>query len=252
MSIRLRLTLLYSTILALTLIAFSTILYLTQAQVTMNDLKANLTRQAGPMVNGSRRFSERGDSPPSPSGNFPLPGRWTQVRNAEGVITSHTNDLSDSSLPLSDAGLRSVQSGVDWFETAEVQDQPLLVYSTPAVTQGNALQIVQVATPITEREQSLNTLRFILTIGSAIVILGAFAVGWILSGAALEPINRITHTAQAIGADRNFSRRVDHVGPKDEVGQLATTFNAMVSELESAYRQLQKTLESQRRFVADA
>lgn len=255
MSIRLRLTLLYSALLALTLILFSTALYLTQAQVTLNDLKTNLTRQAGPMVNGLRRFAERTDqpSPTSPTlGNFPLPGRWTQIRNAEGVITAHTNDLSDSSLPLSDAGLKSVQTGKDWYETAEVQDQPLLIYSTPVTTQGNTVQIVQVATPVTEREQSLNTLRLILSIGSAIVILAAFAAGWFLSGAALEPINRITHTAQAIGADRNFSRRVDHQGPKDEVGQLATTFNAMLSELESAYRQLQKTLESQRRFVADA
>lgn len=250
MSIRLRLTLLYSALLAITLIVFSTTLYLTQAQITLNDLKTNLTREAGPMVNGLRRFTGRND--PLPSGNFPLPGRWTQLRNADGVITAHTNDLSDSSLPLSDAGLKSVQSGKDWYETADVQDQPLLIYSTPVTSQSNTLQIVQVATPVSEREQSLNTLRLILSIGSAIVILIAFGAGWFLSGAALEPINRITHTAQAIGADRNFSRRVDHKGPKDEVGQLATTFNTMLSELETAYRQLQKTLESQRRFVADA
>ena len=42
MSIRLRLTLLYSAILALTLIVFGTALYTIQAQETMNSLRANL------------------------------------------------------------------------------------------------------------------------------------------------------------------------------------------------------------------
>jgi signal transduction histidine kinase len=155
-------------------------------------------------------------------------------------------------LPISAAALQAVQNGIDWFETAMVDEQSLLIYSAPVSTQGRVTQIVQVATPIAEREQSLNTLRLILLVGSAIVILGTFVVGWVLSGTALAPIHRMTQTAQAIGAERNFSRRVDHAGPKDEVGQLATTFNAMLSELESAYRQLQHTLESQRRFVADA
>jgi len=251
MSIRLRLTLLYSAILAITLIAFSAILYITQAQVTYNDLKASLARQAAPLVNdnGPRRLLEHPDQLPPP-GNFP--GRWAQILNLDGSVIAHTSDLSDTLLPLSAAGLPAVQNGTEWFETAQVEGQPLLIYSAPVTTQGRVTQIVQVATPITEREQSLNTLRLILIIGSAIVILGAFAVGWVLSGAALAPIDRITHTAQAIGAERNFSRRVDHVGPTDEVGQLATTFNVMLSELESAYRQLQQTLESQRRFVADA
>jgi signal transduction histidine kinase len=45
---------------------------------------------------------------------------------------------------------------------------------------------------------------------------------------------------------------VQHTGPPDEVGQLATTFNAMLAELESAQRQLEQSLDSQRRFVADA
>jgi signal transduction histidine kinase len=74
----------------------------------------------------------------------------------------------------------------------------------------------------------------------------------VLAGTALRPIERITHTAQTIGAEHDFSRRVQHIGPTDEVGQLAITFNAMLAELETAYRQLEQALDSQRRFVADA
>jgi two-component system, OmpR family, sensor kinase len=98
----------------------------------------------------------------------------------------------------------------------------------------------------------LNTLRVILIAGDTLVILAAFAIGWFLAGAALAPIHRITQTAQAIGAERDFRRRVQHIGPNDEVGQLAITFNTMLTELESAYRQVEQALDVQRRFVADA
>jgi signal transduction histidine kinase len=257
MSIRLRLTLLYSVILALTLVGFSAALYFAQSQVTFDAITTTLERQAQALANSERRMPRRPEgqppAPPSSSSSLMnLPGRWTQTRNPEGVVLGRSADLGDTSLPLSDAGLRAVQSEQSWVETAQVQDEPLLIYSQPVMIQGRLMQIVQVAASIEERAQSLATLRMILIVGSTLVILAAFAVGWILAGAALRPIHRITHTAQAIGAERNFSHRVQHVGPNDEVGQLAITFNTMLSELESAYRQVEQALQAQRRFVADA
>ena len=40
-----------------------------------------------------------------------------------------TLDLSGATLPLSAKGLQAVQGGTGWFETATVQDEPLLIYS---------------------------------------------------------------------------------------------------------------------------
>jgi two-component system, OmpR family, sensor kinase len=262
MSIRLRLTLLYSVILALTLIAFGSILYVTQWRATFDSIKSDLVRQAGFLADGGSRPGPPEGPPepaPEPSGAPPetdqpgsLPGRWTQTLSMDGTITAQTADLSDTSLPLSIEGLQAVQGGRDWFETAQVDDEPLLIYTRPYTTQAGAAAIVQVAFPISQSLHSLNTLRLILVIGSSLVFLAAFAIGWVLAGTALGPIHRITSTAQAIGAERNFSRRVEHQGPADEVGQLAVTFNEMLAELESGYRQLESALRSQRRFVADA
>ncbi|MGE5141702.1 MAG: sensor histidine kinase, partial [Rudaea sp.] len=98
----------------------------------------------------------------------------------------------------------------------------------------------------------LSTLRLILIIGDLFAILVAFLIGWLLSGTALSPIHRITQTARDIGMRRDFARRVENRGPNDEIGQLAITFNSMLTELESAYRQVQQALQTQRRFVADA
>jgi two-component system OmpR family sensor kinase len=264
MSIRLRLTLLYSVILALTLIAFSTILYVAQTHFTYDSIKTNLIRQADAFAHGPRRFPGSSGQPeipgapsggPPPEGNLPggaLPARWAQIRSFDDTVIWQSPDLSDTTLPLSDKGLQAVQNGTGWFETAQVQDQPLLIYSQPFRAQDGAVEIVQVATPIAERAQALSTLRLILVVGCSLVTIVAFAIGWVLSGTVLRPIHRITHTAQAIGAEHDFSRRVQHAGPTDEVGQLAVTFNTMLAELETAYRQLEQTLESQRRFVADA
>ena len=185
-----------------------------------------------------------------PSGT--LPGRWTQTRSLDGEVTGQTLDLSGTTLPLSAKGLQAVLSDTGWYETATVQDEPLLIYSQLNIGADGVNRIVQVAFPIAQSQQSLNTLRLILAVGSSLAILVAFALGWVLAGTALRPIQRITQTAQAIGAERNFGRRVEHKGPADEVGQLAVTFNAMLAELESGYRQLEDALDSQRRFVADA
>ncbi len=257
MSIRLRLTVLYSAILALTLIVFGTVLYLTQSQATYDTITANLERQAMDLANRDRRPPRLppGGAPPAvnPPAIVTLPGRWTQFRDASGAVVGRTADLGDTPLPLSDTGLVRVKAGQPWIETAVVDDEPLLIYSQPVIaSSGGITGVVQVAASTTEREQSLSTLRIILVAGSLLVIVAAFGIGWVLSGMALEPIHRITQTAQTIGAERNFARRVDHLGPNDEIGQLAVTFNGMLTELESAYRQVEQALDAQRRFVADA
>jgi signal transduction histidine kinase len=258
MSIRLRLTLLYSAILAVTLITFSMLLYVTQARATYEGIRSDLLRQVERFSRANESFPGPGAPPPDgipaefslPSGT--LPGRWTQTRDITGAILARSLDLTGTELPLSETGLRNVQTGKVWVEIAQVEDQPALIYSQRYTTWDGLAQIVQIAFPVAQAQSSLNALRLLLLAGSSLAIILAFAVGWVLAGTALQPIHRITQTAQAIGAEHNFSRRVEHEGPADEVGQLAVTFNDMLAELEAAFRQLEETLESQKRFVADA
>jgi len=263
-SIRLRLTLLYSLILALTLVWFSATLYAAQTRLTYDNVKTNLQRQGDAMANPPRRFprpATQSPDAPSPALEKPpamralgttLPGRWAQTLSLTGTVTAHTADLSGVTLPLSAPGMSAVTAGFGWFETARVEDQPVLIYSRPANLPDGTRQILQIATPIAERQQSLLFLRMILLIGCELAIVIASAAGWFVAGTALRPIDRITHTAYAIGVERDFSHRVQHAGPADEVGRLAVTFNAMLTELEMAYHQLEQALDSQRRFVADA
>ncbi len=249
MSIRFRLTLLYSTILALTLIAFSAAVYLTLSQTTIRVQEDRLAEEAGRLT-AAREF--RLDRIIFPFGRLAAAKTFVQTRSIDGQINDKTDNLVDFDLPLSPAGLQSVRAGQPWIETAVIEGERLLIYDKPVNVGSHIIGVVQVARSLAEQDQSLSTLRGFLIVGSCIAIVIAFGMGWLLAGAALRPINRITHTARAIGAERDFARRVDHTGPLDEVGELATTFNSMLTELQAAYQHVEQALQAQRRFVADA
>ena len=248
MSIRLRLTLLYSAILALTLIVFSSALYLMQSRTTMREYEQRLA--------GATRFLENAERSPflierPPRRRFP--GQpYVQFRNLDGEVIESDPNLDGIVLTLSENAFEAVTRGESWVETISVEGERFLVHNQSLALPDGTRGVAQIAVSLAERDQNLNTLGRILIVGSSIAVLFAFGVGWLLAGEALRPINRITQTAQAIGAERDFGRRVQHSGPKDEIGQLATTFNDMLTELQAAYRQVEQSLQVQKRFVADA
>ncbi len=249
MSIRLRLTLLYSTILALTLIAFSVVLYLTLSRVTFNALRDQLLAEARTLVVASQL---RRGGIALPATKFSASDTFVQTLTVDGAVEDRTENLYGYDLPLSDEGMRAVQAGNTWVEPGAIQGERLLIYTTPVNIYGRSFGFLQVARSLEERDRSLRTLQTILLFGGGVATVSAFGIGWLLAGTALRPVTRMTHTARAIGDARDFGRRVDYHGPPDEVGRLATTFNSMLTELEAAYRQVEQALHAQRRFVGDA
>lgn len=274
MSIRLRLTLLYTAILALTLIVFSTILYAIQSQSTLNMIEQDLMKSAGPLVGAWARFHSdwgRGSPQPPP---WPNPEDRTYRDEAQRVLQPvvreevgrdavhildaqgtplelQINEQSDA-LPISQEGLTELQSGSAWMEVShDDEDARWLIYNIPVLTDDEMIGIVQLARSLEDRDRSLRSLGWTLTIGSLSTTLIAFGIGWLLAGTTLRPIHRITQTAQRIGESRDFTSRVDYKGPKDELGRLAMTFNGMLARLQDAYQQVAHALQMQRDFVAD-
>ena len=77
-----------------------------------------------------------------------------------------------------------------------------------------------------------------------LVLAVAAAGGWLLAGRALEPVSAMGRRTREIGAS-NLHARLPVENPRDELGALATTINALLARLEDAFAQ-------QRRFIADA
>jgi signal transduction histidine kinase len=78
----------------------------------------------------------------------------------------------------------------------------------------------------------------------AVVIALAAALGWVFSGRALRPVHQVTAAARA-ASWHNLSARIAPAGPRDELRELAETFDEMLGRLQAAF-------ESQQRFIANA
>ena len=83
----------------------------------------------------------------------------------------------------------------------------------------------------------------LLTQGAiALVVVGGRGgrLGWLIAGRVLAPLHRVTETARRIAAapaaDRGLHERIALAGPRDEVKELADTFDTMVERLDQVLR----------------
>jgi signal transduction histidine kinase len=95
-----------------------------------------------------------------------------------------------------------------------------------------------------QRDLTLSHLLQYSLITLAVVVALAAILGWIFSGRALRPVHRITTAARA-ASEHNLSARVAPTGPRDELRELAETFDEMLGRLQAAF-------EGQQRFIANA
>ena len=72
----------------------------------------------------------------------------------------------------------------------------------------------------------------------------AAAAGWLAAGRILRPVHRLTAAARA-ASEQNLSQRIALQGPRDELRELADTFDTMLERLDRAFA-------SQRQFIANA
>ena len=88
---------------------------------------------------------------------------------------------------------------------------------------------------------TVGLLGFVLLVGGA----------YLLTRAALSPVEAVVRAAGEM-SEGDLSRRLPVANPKDEIGRLTTTINALLARLEVAFSRLEETLSRQRRFAADA
>jgi signal transduction histidine kinase len=93
-------------------------------------------------------------------------------------------------------------------------------------------------------EQALLELRQYSLWAIVVLFLLSLGIGWVVSGGVLRPIERITGVAKDIQAT-DLSRRINLGGPRDELRELADTFDAMLGRIDDAF-------ESQRQFIHEA
>nr|WP_205864333.1 HAMP domain-containing sensor histidine kinase [Planosporangium mesophilum] len=147
---------------------------------------------------------------------------------------------------------RDLKSGV----AVDVSKAKLLA-GTDAVVKvngGEPMTIEEAARLFNERQARYrqDTLNSLLTQGGvALVVVGVAAsgFGWLIAERALRPVHEITATARRVAAGasahRGLHERIGLSGPRDEIKELADTFDDMLERLDRSF-------DGQRRFVANA
>jgi two-component system, OmpR family, sensor histidine kinase MprB len=186
----------------------------------------------------------------SPLGN--LPPRPGQVRGYQQLVDSHGHVLFRSSgnvtLPVN-ARTRALAlyAGKRFFSDAEVNGlhvRILAEHIAPA-------RAVQVAQQLTEVDNLLSRLRLILALLDIGGIALAALLGRLVAGAAVLPLKRLTQATEHVALTQDLSGRIELAG-EDELGRLASSFNAMLDALERSMGALDASVHAQRQLVADA
>ncbi|MHB1432524.1 MAG: sensor histidine kinase [Streptosporangiaceae bacterium] len=118
------------------------------------------------------------------------------------------------------------------------------VLAVPIFTIRTALPAGASAAIIAAADASTRAQQVRAVIVLAVLVVVAFAVGWLIAGRLLRPLRSITATAREISAT-NLGRRLDARSGGNEFGELGDTLNDLFGRLEASF-------ESQRRFIANA
>jgi len=224
-SLRLRLALFGAAVVALGLVVFGVLLYALLSRGVVNNQDDALRARAGQAV----AALDASGPPPEASPVAPADTRTTTDVFLE-VFGANGSLLYTTATPVISPGLRSgfaTQSGFRLYAAP---------FDNGFVVAGQSTRVPQ---------SSLSGIVAFLVISAVPALIAALLASWLVAGRALAPLKTVAVTAETIGRERDFGRRLEVPRSRDEVSTLAASFNGMLGRLQDAY-------DAQRRFVADA
>jgi two-component system sensor histidine kinase MprB len=224
MSLRLRLTLVAASVVAIVVAAASMTTYFVMRHELYSQVDSTISDHAG-RIQQDPSFALRGFGP----------------FNGDATTIVNTTGQAAGLLPI-DARVRKVAAGT---ANGFYRDTTIEGYSyREIVVPVSGLGAVVVGRNIDYLHHDLDRLRLILILVSLGGVLVAALAGALVSRATLAPVRRLTGAAERIARTGDPSERVPESG-RGELARLGTSFNTMLAALEAA-------IDTQRRFVADA
>ncbi len=250
MSIRLRLTLMYSILLVIILLVFSASVISILHWALLDSIDRTLDQTVNEVVRNiqgpSVEFSLAGE----PTLTFELPPQldifrasnvYVQVWTRDGRLTSSSGNLGNYSAPLDQAALSAMEQT---RRNVIVNGFPLRVLTRPLFVTDRIVGRIQVAEPIGSVQETERGVAAVMVVAGFFAFVISLFLGNALIERALRPIENIAEAASQIATGDDLSRRIPYDGPLDELGKLTVIFNATLSRLEQLFT-------AQRRFVAD-
>jgi heavy metal sensor kinase len=242
MSLRARLTLLYSSLLGGILLLFGALIYLLVGAFLLDQVDRSLSQTVRDILDNSR-VSSVGELNIVTLPSLELTSNaYVQYWDRNGRLQMASPGIREFTQPLDVDSLTSTQPV---FRDAYIRQIHLRVLTVPLVAGGRPVGVVQAATNLTIMDtirSTLLTLLVALTLASMVL---AAAASWLSIGQALAPLETVTDTAEQITRADDLSRRIPYSGPaRDEIGTLIRAFNHTFERLENLFT-------AQQRFLAD-
>jgi heavy metal sensor kinase len=242
-SVRLRLTLWYTGVLACVLVAYAAAVFLFLRHALYRDLDRrlhedlHLLQEELDVTDDGRLVWRSSGHPDEAEGSGTPRGRWLEVWSREGQLL-----------------LRSATSEPLQLGAPEASEEPRLMTidrGRSRVRVSSAIQTIS-GVPVLARaarseepvRRELRELLFIQGFAVPMALALAALGGYYLARRALRPVARMVEKARSISAER-LGEHLPVENPADELGQLAIAFNETFGRLDRSFDQL-------RRFTADA
>ncbi|MGW5781535.1 sensor histidine kinase [Streptomyces sp. NPDC003863] len=210
--------------------------FVTRAQLEAElDSSLRSTRLDTNGVQSLLALCRQGATPP------PLAGSYTvQVIIADGSVCTS----GEAAIPTGTGELAVARGQLDDVLRTVKDDsgREMRVYTYPQ--DGPVGIAVSVARPLSEIDNSMSTLRWVLLLVSGIGVVGAGAAGLWVARTGLEPVNRLTDAVEHVAATEDLTVRIPVEG-EDEIARLSRSFNAMTAALASSR-------DRQAQLIADA
>jgi two-component system, OmpR family, sensor kinase len=176
------------------------------------------------------------------------------IRDKNGEVLQKIN-LPVGGSTAFDVWRTALKNGEQAYDkSVRVGDNDYYVYAVaidPSSSSRSRARVVEFGKSYNDTEETLEVLRTVLATGIGAAFLLSIGGAYLLAGAALRPVDAVTSAARKMG-EGDLSKRLPVANPKDELGRLVITINALLSRLEAAFVRREEALERQRRFAADA
>ena len=245
-SIRIRLTIWYLTVLALVMIAFAGLAYISILRVLTRETDKNLEEMAENFA--AEVQSHQHDAGLSVEKKFSDEIGEFHFRDYHFVVYDGAGQQLASSVENGEiqSALDNIAKGkltVPAFFDLTAGDEKLRVYRTPLVVRPGHYQLFIVLSLEDQHAISGGVVSvFLVAVPLALILSGLG--GYVLARKSLFPVAQMSSRAANISA-ANLDDRLPVNNPNDELGSLAIVLNALLDRLESSFEQ-------QRRFMADA
>ncbi len=249
-SIRTRLTLWYTGLLAATVLVLGGVTFALLMRGLWNDIDSTLERVARAAAQAAEKTATE-FVPPDMNEllrryfGSSFADRFYQFLDPRGEVDPRLPRLRTNPLTVSPKALKNATEGYGTFETlANGAEYPLRVFTFPIVVRGRLVNVLQVGMSLEGLQRERQNFLWALATLTPLALILAGGGGWLLANRALRPVDRMTQAARRIEAER-LAERLEGAEVDDELGRLARTLNEMLARLEAGFAQV-------RRFSADA